>query len=94
MSNSNTPRGIDEIIDRLNAATVQLRAMNDKDFPNPFYKLGDMLFADCIDSLETRVHNLNLYLRYVQLHAPKLFARMLNEFSGMSGYSEEEAKHE
>ena len=94
MSNT-APRGIDEIIDRLNAATVKLRAINDGDLaPDPEFERVISLLPDYVDRLETRVHNLNLYLRYVQLHAPKLFARMLNEFSGMSGYSEEEAKHE
>lgn len=39
------------------------------------------------EELKGRVHNLNLYLSYVEKVDPALFGAMQDEFDGMAGYA-------
>lgn len=42
-----------------------------------------------IEHLLAQTHNLTLYLKYVEEHAPELFAEMEEWFDGMAGYAKQ-----
>ena len=54
--------------------------------------MSELTFSDIdvgeYERLKARVENLNLYLKYVEDHAPELMEQMNEHFEGMPGYEE------